>query len=65
MTTQEKYKKIIVQHDCYEHLDYHIEEFTVYQPTQAEIDQGTDKDETGHMAVCNFCGKDMEAIEIW
>lgn len=53
----------VLEHDCYEADDYHVEEFTFYRPTPQQIDEGTDRDEVGTMAVCNICGVDMPNID--
>lgn len=62
----------VIEHDCYEDPDYTIESYTYYQPTQQQIDQNTDHDETGLIAVCQKilangeeCGKDMPDIDVW
>ncbi len=56
----------VVDHDCYddETMDYRVEQYTFYQPSPQQIDQGTDHDEVGHMAVCNTCGEDMPNIDL-
>ena len=54
-----------LEHDCYELNDYTIEEYTYYSPTPQQIDEGTDHDETGLIAVCNKCGADMPDVEVW
>jgi hypothetical protein len=55
----------VIEHDCYETDDYTIEAYTYYQPTPQQIDQGTDHDETGYIAVCNVCGEDMPDIDLF
>lgn len=55
----------VLEHDCYELNDYTIEEYTYYAPTQEAVDNGTDRDETGLIAVCNGCGKDMPEIDVY
>ena len=54
----------VLEHDCYEADDYTIEKYTYYSPTPQQIDEGTDRDETGYMAVCNRCGADMPNIDV-
>ena len=54
-----------LDHDCYALNDYTIEEYTYYSPTPQKIDEGTDHDETGLIAVCNKCGADMPEIDAY
>lgn len=55
----------VLEHDCYETMDYSIEEYTYYSPTPIQVDMGTDRDEKGLMAVCNVCGGDMPSVDVW
>lgn len=54
----------VIEHDCYELEDYTVEEFSFYRPTQEQVNNNTDHDEVGYMAVCNHCGEDMEHIDL-
>lgn len=61
----------VLEHDCYEDPDYTVESYTFYQPTQEQINNNTDHDETGYMAVCQkvlgngeICGEDMPHIDL-
>lgn len=55
----------VLEHDCYAILDYSIEEYSFYSPTPQQIEEGTDHEQTGYMAVCNQCGTDMPSINVW
>jgi hypothetical protein len=56
----------VVDHDCYaeDTMDYTVETYTFYQPTPEQIDNNTDHDEEGRMAVCVTCGEDMPNIDV-
>lgn len=54
----------VLEHDCYEAMDYTVEEYTFYQPTPQQIDTNTDRDEIGHIAVCNVCHEDMPEVDL-
>lgn len=55
-----------VDHDCYadDTMDYRVEAYTYYQPTQEQINNNTDHDETAYMAICETCGEDMPHIDL-
>lgn len=56
---------IVLDHDCYDIADYSIEKYDYYHPSPQQVDEGTDHDEIGYVAICNLCGRDMPHIDLY